>query len=434
MPLKILPERNKDWSLFPATKTVAYYATEANYIELSEVSSSDLASALGQTDPCSSYDVLPLLLHELRHWFDHTATLWGRQRLASLFEALSARYQNDEYEFWRIMSYRRRVREDVRGEYFSTIGDKTSTPTQPGPWKAETTMGVGFDRDGRPDESAPIAFSRFTWPDGELACRVPLSVSALLETNAMCFELLAAFSLMQQLPEDQRRVEEVIAGKKWFAQLYDPELGVYSVAVHMVANNLGMKDAINAYRYSAALASIALNIPTSLFDSMNVPPAFLTPWGERNRACLKQRSRSYAYLVLLEHSAPYVEGQDISEWLEATLINAGLPGLLEFETQTRAEMKAIGENAVLADPYQDRFRLLEQVGDENFDRLGVHPTLDVVLAQMKNLNFCPIVTEDLEWSFLGKQNNLQSEGRAEQWYETVSNLLGLFTEFTDACS
>lgn len=433
MPLKILPERNKDWSLFPATKTVAFYATEANFIELSEVSSEELVKALDQTDPNSSYSVIPLLLHELRHWLDHTSTLWGRHRLASLFEALSARHQDDEQEFWRIVSYRRLLREDVRDEYFSTIGDTTPRPTPQWLWKAQTSMGVGFDNDGRPNEAAPIVFSRFEWPDGKPACRVPLSIGALLETNAVSFELLAAFALMQRLPEGPRKVEEAIASKKWFSQLYDPELGVYSVAVHLAANKLGISNSAEAYRCSAALASLALNIPTACFDSIEVPAAF-APWGERNRACLKQRSRSYAYLALLHHSAAIQEGQDLSDWLETTLLHAGLPDLSELETQARAEMKAIGSNATLVNPYQDRFKLLEQVGDENFALLGAHPTLDVVLARMTELNFCPVVTADLEWKFLGKQNALQGEDRAEQWFETVSNLLRRFTEFTEACS
>jgi len=46
-------------------------------------------------------------------------------------------------------------------------------------------------------------------------------------------------------------------------------------------------------------------------------------------------------------------------------------------------------------------------------------TNDVVLARVKELSFCPVVSADLEWKFLGKRNDLKAEDRAEQWFDRV---------------
>lgn len=431
MSLRALPKPNKNWAIFPATKTVAFYAPESSLIELSDICSADLTRAFAQSDPICSYQILPLFMHEIRHWFDHTSTLWGRQRLASLFDALSARSQNKPEEFWRIVSYRRLLREDMRADYFSTVGD-TPAPTPSWPWKAQSTMGDAFDSNGRLDESVPIPFANFYWPNDKKACRVPLSVAALLETNAVCFEILAALSLMQQLPEETREVEQRLADKKWISQMYNPEFGVYSAAAHLAANKLRISNPAEAYCRSSALASVALNIPTARFDAMVIPGLFET-WGKKNYAALRQRNRGYAYLVLVHHSLPVREVQNIDEWLEETLRSAGLPDLCVLRTEALTEMKDIGSNLMLIKPYRARFDLLQEVGNENFGILGVHPTIDVVLNRLSDLHLCPIVTADLEWTFIGKQNTLQVEEDADGWWNLVFDLLRQFTEFTEAC-
>lgn len=67
-----------EWRVFPATSTVGFYDSFAQYIEFSNITSDELRTAIAGTDVTVGVKVLRLLAHELQHWADHLSTLWGR--------------------------------------------------------------------------------------------------------------------------------------------------------------------------------------------------------------------------------------------------------------------------------------------------------------------------------------------------------------------
>ena len=412
----------KEWSLFPATTTKACYFTESNHIELYDVCAEELATAINDPEAANPFGPLPLLFHELRHWFDHTSTLWGRHRLKALFEALDARLSNDPHEFWRVVAYRRCIREDVRDDYFTTEGK--IVPSSENVWKATTTMGLAFDADGRLDDTAPIAFGRFEWKDGSPACRVPVSVASLLEVNAVHPQIEGDWQLGNP-------VDRPISDRKWISQLYTPSLGVYSVVAHLAANRLGLSDIRTTYRYAAALSSIALNLPSSWFQEMRIPPNFANVWGQLNSAALQRCDRSYAYLSLLEQAARPDAKVELETWMEQILEAAGLGSLSDLESASKAERISLSKGLSLSDELLARFSLLERLGDENFGTLGLMPTYERVNENLGQLNICPVLTSDAEWNDLGKSNQLQSE--VETWHSFTCDMLTQFTTFTNAC-
>lgn len=95
--------------LFPNVKTTAAYFPLHQVIELSEIDRPTFERSLNPSQPREALRVIPLLLHEVRHWWDHIGTVWGQARLLSAFGAIRSRLGDDEREFWRILNYHRTV-------------------------------------------------------------------------------------------------------------------------------------------------------------------------------------------------------------------------------------------------------------------------------------------------------------------------------------
>jgi len=198
--------KDNPWKIFPAAKTVAYYHPAAQFIELSEVHSTQLKQALSGQNPEVCLQVMPLLFHEIRHWIDHIATVWGQERLISLYNSIHALHTNDPSEFHNIVSFWRAQDRDNCPEYFSTVEQRERPSGAEERWIYSNTSGAGFGVDGRLDESSPIFFTRYNWSTGQTAGRFPFSVSALLESSAMHFELATQSLFANQLPVDQQIV------------------------------------------------------------------------------------------------------------------------------------------------------------------------------------------------------------------------------------
>ena len=154
--------------MFPNTSAVGAYFDLSQHIELYDIDAAMMKTALTSDDAMQKLRVLPTLFHELRHWLDHVATLWGQYSLVTEFNAIHSRLADDESQMWRITAYRKATRRDRFGSYFTTINDRTPPPAGHGRWTSQLSCGVGFDDDGKPDESRPIVFTRFNWEDGRL--------------------------------------------------------------------------------------------------------------------------------------------------------------------------------------------------------------------------------------------------------------------------
>ncbi len=420
---------NNPWKVFPATKTLAYYHPSAQFIELSEIDSTQFQSALTNRDPKECITVLPLLFHELRHWIDHVATVWGREQLVRMFNAIHAHLANDPEKFHHIVDYRRWQDRDHFAEYYSTIeNDRTAGPEDN--WIYQHSCGMRFDLRGRLDATSPIFFTGYFWSTGDKACRVPFSVAALLESSAMHFELAAQNIFAAQLNDGERQVEFTQIQSKWRQSLYTPTLGKYSTAVHLIANRLDLIAANHAYPLASALASVCLNLTDGTFDSLVIPDEF-APWGDRNTAAIKRRDRGYAYLVIAFHAtSEHIDNP--RQWVDEAVQTAGLPSLEELEKTARNALDEVS-SAATEGPFSDRLNTIVAAGNETFDAVGITPTVATTLGALGNLKLPPIICSDLQWNQFGKHWLINDPEEAEawwnQWYMTESQ----FTEFIQAC-
>jgi hypothetical protein len=99
---------------------VASYSFTTQFIELSEVDSATFRGAHAGNVALLRKVMVPLV-HEVRHWLDHTCSLWGQTQLCMGYDAQHARLANNPSELWRIAAYRQRLRDDRFADYYAVI-------------------------------------------------------------------------------------------------------------------------------------------------------------------------------------------------------------------------------------------------------------------------------------------------------------------------
>lgn len=420
MPIKDL--KGSRWRVFPSTREVAFYDSFAQYIELSEISPTQLRLGLNGSDIPAALQSLPLLAHELQHWCDHLSTLWGRQRLVAAFEAMHARVANDPSEFWRIARYRRLRAEDRFEEYYSTVLNRAPASGPSAPWQWQLTAGLRFDAEGRLDPNRPIFFITFSWPDGSPACRVPFSAASLLECNAMAAEWQVQALLIDQLPEDVATVEAAQAQARNLRTLYTPELGAYMAPAHLVGNLLQVSDVMEAYRLASLLAALCLNLPSEAFPKLKVPHTF-RPWGDKCELAKANYDRGFAFLALAKHGQLVRPSSD--SWLEETCLAAGLPPIKDLEQSSNAEAEQLRKRASV-DSFASRFDYLWRAGAAIREQWGFLATKRSGLG----IPLPPLVCAGGEWVL---PSGVTTDA-VEAWWSQCNNLAGSFNEFIAACA
>jgi len=297
------------WNVIPNLSVVASYSFTTQTIELAEVSAQRYMGALSG-DPAAQNKVLPLLLHEWRHWLDHIGTVWGQRLLTLGYNAIHARLAGKETDFRRIVDFRRKLRDDRFEKFYSEIYKQDDPAQAVRGWRYEFSTGARFDHNGVPSEEHPIIFTRFRWLGGSLACRVPLSVASLLETSAMHFEFEAESVTIGNLSEDEQQNALEALQTRYLDNFYKPALTDYSVAAHAVSNIVGPSDVPRCLQLSSALANVALNLVDHHFDLLKIPSRFEN-WGKRNQALLLNRNRGYAFLCLCCHAPQNPESSTV---------------------------------------------------------------------------------------------------------------------------
>ncbi len=402
---------------FPATSTEAAYYPGTQHIEMCQVDLALWHKAGNSNDAAIKLRVLPTLLHEHRHWLDHVGSLWGQRNLIARFNAVHSRIKNNESEFWRIIDYLKASDRDRYKRYFTTIGDPRPPPNGDRRWIAELTCGIGFDENGRPDNQRPILFARFLWNDRRRACRVPLSIGSLLETNAMQYEIATEQELLTLLADDSRHVETAERKRSHLERVYNPELGIYSAAVHVVANHLKISDIFRAYEVASLLAALSLNLPDKLFSKLRTPDSFET-WGPRVELLRQARDRGFAFLALV-HNAPLPwPDEQLDVWCDRALLESNLPPLAEFSRDVLDEMDLIKSSA-LPGTHASRLHRMLDAGRGLAERMGPLFKIGEFHNALPQLDPPPVLFNDLRIGHLGPPR--------------LEDLDAQFSEFLDAC-
>ncbi len=156
--------------------------------------------------------------------------------------------------------------------------------------------------------------------------------------------------------------------RRQIARIYNPDLAVYSVAAHLVANCLGLSDIPETYHLSSCLAALSLNLPDPWFSKLRIPDRFAN-WGERTVEMLARRDRGFAYLTLTANAPPRSKDESVTDWCNSVLSASNLPGLGKLHEDALLEMDAIRKSALPGAGSEILKYQLER-GREVFSRIG----------------------------------------------------------------
>lgn len=368
--------------IFPEMSATAQYYPACQLITFNDLVYRDFLQATSEKDYIRILPMLEVIRHELTHWADSIGTLWGQYNLKSTYEAIHSMpgmKHSTEYDFWRMLRYQDEMRRMNFPKYYTLIAPDAKPSTPKSPWGFNLSCGAEFDVHGKVDDSRPIIFARFLDPNDErLIARQPITVGSLLETTATWSELstgLATIAVMYEFDQDSALVEASLWSRRKESILYNPELTEYTAPAHLLANQLKLKDIMIAYRLSAALAHLVLNLPDELFKSLR-HPATLSPFGERLNAFLECQDRGYAFAALAHHAPTWQEDSDeniwltsndfLKAWLESTLSSAGLPNLSATLAMSKKQIEELPPLDIDG-PYNVLYQHLKEVGETWFN-------------------------------------------------------------------
>ena len=329
------------WKKFPDTQTLGYYSPMGNYICLNEYKNeTEFQTAL--QNPTLDKNRFSVYIHEMQHYYDNVSTLWGVQNLYKLFRAYDAVIKYDEYEFYKFREVELNFKRDYFLEYYTEtysniIGNSNDR------WGFDITSGVRFSPDGKINQDLPILFVKFSSSKKENISRVPLSVVSLLETTATNseFNFLLSEALKLESPFRENQIKSI--SSKFESLLYNPELTLYSVAVHVVSVNLQISDPIKGYEFSSLFAKIALNIPSNLFQTIKIHSEFdiTEQWKHRAKKMLENQERGFAFYLLVKNYVA-VFGTDPKQMTVENILKASnLPTEQEIEKAISEEIQAL---------------------------------------------------------------------------------------------
>jgi hypothetical protein len=371
--------------------------------------------------------------HELTHWLDHTATLWGQRQLIFIYNAINAWTSQDEQEFYRIVianSERARARLST---YYTEKYNVNSSNHIDKPWQYEYSTGLEFGIDGIPRKDRPILFTTFYNSDNERVIRVPLSMMSLTEVTATYAELQAMQQGLSLLDKNSRLVEESRIKEEKLENLYNSELAIYSVAVHCLSNSIKIYETIEAYKFSSALATLCLNLPEDLFSSLNVPED-LYVWGERIQSFKDIADPGFAFFIIARQAPEYRDNMRVEEWLQEALKNSGLPDLEKIKSLAEAKLEEL-KSRILQGKYSEQLKLLLLVGRKNFIERGVwgENILSIKNLYKTSMILPPIVLGD---SFVTPitQNTIPiSPQSMNNWIDQIVEIESRISKFVNAC-
>lgn len=346
--------------------------------------------------PVNAREFLTTAIHELTHWLDHTTTLWGQDLLVETHNAISAFMRHEEDNFWRVAALDNRVRREALSDFY-TVFDQAGAPAGDArDWMWQITCGLEYGADGRTRADRPIIFVVFNHVKGGRIARVPLTISSLIEANAVWAEYVVNSEIVATLPDDVRAVEDRLVRRSLMERLYTPELALYSAATHLVAGLQKNDRADLAYRAAAALSGLVLNLPNRLFAGLPVIPEMRVHWGDRVDALLAAHDRGFAYLLIAHVAPPITEPFSAEEWLEQCCRASGLPTMAEIRTETEEAFTHF-PGMLLDGPLAERGRAQLELGRRNFQYRGIGPERPLSLDVSKQdfpMTLPPVVLAD----------------------------------------
>jgi hypothetical protein len=334
--------------LFPTLKrAVASYDPATFYIYLEDIAEADLPKIRANPFTAANIEHIKTLFHEIRHYVDHVATLWGQRLILEYLKSANIRLQGDIANFKTIIEYKNQENQLFYANYYTEEYNYIPVDRMDRRWQWTTTSGIKFNAQGISDETQPIPFVHFKSFDNVPLMRMPISIASLLETNSTSEEIKWHIRYVFQISEIERPFQLKFFGNETlFKLLYNQDLALYNVAVHLAANILHINDFIEAFHISSAIATLTLNLPNNLVKSIPVKDEKFKAWGNRCQSMLDNNEHGFIYFLLLENYAPiYCKSKKFD--IEELLQSSNLPDENAINEQVLTEM-----DIIIAEAYQ----------------------------------------------------------------------------------
>lgn len=385
--------------LFPnLNTTVAYYSPTSFCITLNKITEEEYKTLFnGQIDKNVS-EKLSILYHEMRHHLDHVSTLWGQRHIQLLAEAIDARLILDEKEFWKIVKLKTEERQRQFATYYTEYYNSIPWTKAHGNWKYDFSTGIRFSDEGKPDDTKPIMFLKFKTFDEQPLVRVPISISSLLETNSTKEELEILGGYINTLPEDDRIVEGALFHNKTFQEvIYNQNLALYNVAVHLAANILDISEVITAFKVSSSIATLVLNLPDTVLERIPIQDEDIAIWGQRPMHLVNNFEYGYIFYVLLNNYAS-VYKKEKQYNLSSVLAANNLPEEEELERLILTELKKNYRSFESLSNIKNNMQTITKVGAEFFLERGIDGSKCTIAHLISNHGYRPnIICSDTDF-------------------------------------
>ena len=347
--------------------TIASYSPVTTFISFESFKEKDWKSSLGLATNWKHSEMKGMIHHEARHYVDHMSTLWGQKNLVSLYKALNARLSLDETRFSDIVKYKKQERELHFADYYHELYNAYVWKSGAQNWEYQFSTGFRFKDDGSFDERKPIMFVRFRTVDGKSLSRVPVSIASLLETNATFqeVEVRDKYVNSQTPKKDLEKFNDWLMG----SLIYNNDRSIYNVAAHLAANLLDISDPRIAFRICSSVASLTLNLPHKLVETLPIKNDEMQAWTNRPKDVLVNHEYGFIFFNLLNNYKEfYKKGKEYK--LEDLLSENKLPEEARIFEAVKLEMKEFA-NEFYEENLKEYFLGLHQKGLELFNVRGV---------------------------------------------------------------
>ena len=369
-----------------------------NFEELSKSHLEDLVTQLTEKDfHLETINSASHIIHEASHYFDNMATLSGQHLLLNTYNALNDYSSNFNKTnilnlFNTLSSWKR--------DYFNTSIKRGIYDPVYNNWQYR----FGIASSKNTVNNRLFLFATFKYRGEEIA-KVPFSIEALWETNAMWAEITYNIYLAQMMEnEDEKQVEYCQIQNKYTSYTYNSDLLIYSFAAHITSAFLGLGDLYRAFNLSKALSSISLNLPYKYYSQIKRPKGAIFE-GFTNTLLEQTDSLDPCaiFLILLENL--YESGVDLFQ--DDFLLNIDrilkvneLPDKKVLNAAIMEEMKQLNISLDNA-PFSKVYTQQKEHGIEVFKRYGIegglniHPACFIDIADKSG---CCVFQQDMDWT------------------------------------
>jgi hypothetical protein len=336
--------KNNYPSVFPnITETVASYdfvsmsiffdkCAQKEYLSAKEYVNTYITGETSYLD-LNAFDVLGVMYHEYRHWFDSLFTLWGREKLTTVFQAMTAVHRGNEKKYHYVHDMYSSFWSDTLLKYYTTTYNNQQKSQRP--WKHEITLGQKFDHRGVLREENPILFLRFSDAYDNLLARAPLTILSLLELNSVSEEV-SLLNLAVETSKNRDNKTDICThiNEKYVQNMfYEHNLVEYNVALHFFSNEMSCSDPLLALHQAARLSELVLNFPLNQIKKLKCP-TFLKGNEKFHDYFLENSDLPYVYALLVSNYA-HVSKQKFLKTkhflVNDVLLASGIIDIDEFE-------------------------------------------------------------------------------------------------------